>query len=63
MKKPILKRLKGKTVLLVCDVGSKTAVASRVLQDKGINALNIRGGMVEWSRLDLPRWRPEICIK
>ena len=59
--KPLLKRLAGKTVLLICDVGNKTAVASRVLHDKGINALNIRGGMVEWSRLDLPRWRPDVC--
>ena len=62
-KKPILKQLKGKTVLLVCEVGSKTAIASRVLQEKGIDALNIRGGMVEWSRLGLPRWRPDICVK
>jgi cysteine synthase/rhodanese-related sulfurtransferase len=53
---------RGKTVYVMCGLGNRSGVVASTLRDDGIAARSIDGGMLEWSRLNLPRWRPEICI-
>lgn len=53
--------MKGKDVYLVCEMGIKTRVLADLLRQKGFNAFSVSGGCAEWSELDLPRWRPDIC--
>jgi cysteine synthase A len=55
------KKLKGKKVLLVCAMGIRTRVVAEFLREKGVEAYSIKGGATEWSALNLPRWRPNIC--
>ena len=42
--------LKGpKRVLVVCKVGGRSAQATAYLQQVGVDAVNLEGGMLEWS--------------
>jgi hypothetical protein len=43
-------------------MGIKTKVLADLLTQKGVNAYSILGGATEWSELDLPRWRPNLCV-
>ncbi len=52
---------RGKKVVVICRSGRRSALVAETLQKNGIEAVNVQGGMIEWSRLNLPRWRPEIC--
>ncbi len=55
------KKWKNKKVLLVCPMGIRTRAIAQFLREKGIEAYSIKGGATEWSSLNLPRWRPNIC--
>jgi len=55
------KKWKGKKVFLVCAMGIRTRVVAEFLREKGVEAYSIKGGATEWSALNLPRWRPNIC--
>jgi len=52
---------RGKKVIAICRSGRRSALVAEALQKSGIEAVSVQGGMIEWSRLNLPRWRPEIC--
>jgi cysteine synthase A len=56
------KSLKNKKVFLVCPMGIKTKAIATLLRKKGVEAYSILGGLTAWSELDLPRWRPDVCI-
>jgi cysteine synthase/rhodanese-related sulfurtransferase len=55
------KKWKERKVLLVCSMGIRTRAVAEFLRKKGVEAYSIRGGATEWSALNLPRWRPNIC--
>ncbi|MBM3143775.1 MAG: rhodanese-like domain-containing protein [Chloroflexi bacterium] len=42
--------LQGKTLLLVCDAGVRSAQAARHLAKLGVTAYSLRGGMQDWGR-------------
>jgi len=46
--------MSGKSILTICHSGSRSARAARLLRRSGIEALNVRGGMVAWRRAGLP---------
>ena len=56
------KELKGKKVVVICNVGIKSNSVSRLLRKEGIDSYSIHGGITEWSNLNLPRWKPNICF-
>ncbi len=56
------KQWKNMKVVVVCKSGNRSLLVAEALQKNGIDAVSIEGGMIEWSRLNLPRWRPEICV-
>ena len=56
------KESKNKKVLFICKTGNRSGIATQMAQSMGIDALNLIGGVTEWSRLNLPRIRPKICI-
>ena len=41
-------------VLVVCKVGSRSAQATAYLQQLGVEAFNLDGGMIEWSAAGRP---------
>ena len=49
-----LERLQGHEVLVICRSGNRSARAAALLRRNGISALNVRGGMIAWSRHGLP---------
>ena len=55
------KKWKERKVLLVCSMGIRARAVAEFLREKGVEAYSIRGGASEWSALNLPRWRPNIC--
>ncbi len=55
------KKWKDRKVFLVCAMGIRTRVVAEFLREKGVEAYSIKGGAAEWSALNLPRWRPNIC--
>ncbi len=55
------RRWKNRKVILVCPMGIQTRVVAEFLRSKGIKAYSVKGGVTEWSALNLPRWRPNIC--
>lgn len=55
------KKWKDKKVIAICRSGRRSMIVAEALQNNGVEASSVRGGMIEWSRLNLPRWRPEIC--
>lgn len=48
-------------VYIICPYGNRSRVIASLLRKQGIRAFSIEGGMLEWSRLNLPRWKPEAC--
>lgn len=52
---------RGKKVIIICRSGRRSMMVAEALRRNGVEALSVQGGMIEWSRLNLPRWRPEIC--
>lgn len=41
---------KAETVIVVCRSGRRATTAVRQLRSRGLNAVNLRGGMVAWER-------------
>ena len=58
-----IKSLKKKKVIVICNLGLKSNYISSLLRKRGIEAYNLKEGITEWSNLNLPRWKPEICFK
>ena len=46
--------LEGKRVLAICRSGNRSGTAARFLNAQGIETLNVKGGMLAWSRAGLP---------
>jgi cysteine synthase/rhodanese-related sulfurtransferase len=55
--------LKGNKIIVVCNIGLKSNSASRLLRKEGIDSYSMHGGLTQWSNLNLPRWKPDICFK
>ena len=45
---------KDKSILCVCQSGSRSGVAARQLRAAGYTTINLRGGMGAWQRAGLP---------
>jgi len=45
---------KDKPVVLVCKTGTTVSMASKMLREKGFNAVRLAGGMMEWNAQNLP---------
>lgn len=58
-----LKKFKDKKIIFICKTGNRSYIATEIALQKNIKALNLEGGTTEWSRLNLPRVRPKICVK
>jgi rhodanese-related sulfurtransferase len=43
-----------RTILCVCHVGGRSAVAATALRTVGLDARNVTGGMAEWVKAGLP---------
>lgn len=52
---------KQKRVIAICSSGRRSMLVAEALRQNSVEAFSVQGGMIEWSRLNLPRWRPEIC--
>jgi len=48
--KPEIQQLKDKKVLVYCRSGGRSAMAAKVLNDKGFNATNLAGGYMDWTK-------------
>ncbi len=59
----ILSKLRGKKVYVVCNFGSLSYAFAKSLIKNGILAFSISGGLIEWSNINLPRWKPDVCKK
>lgn len=55
------KTAKNKKVIFVCKTGNRSGIATQLARSKKIDALNLAGGVTEWSKLNLPRIRPKVC--
>lgn len=56
-------RWKSKKVFALCRSGKRSELVAQTLRIQGIEAYSVRGGMIEWSRLNLPRIRPDMCSR
>ncbi len=45
---------KDREILVVCRSGNRSLSATRQLASAGFNAVNVRGGLMAWSRAGLP---------
>lgn len=54
---------KDKKVFVICPIGERSKSIVSLLRENKIEAYSIQGGIIEWSRQNLPRWRPNICKK
>lgn len=50
----IQRRFQDKTVLVLCRSGSRSARATSMFKRMGIDATNIKGGIVAWNKQGLP---------
>lgn len=49
-------------VIFICRHGNTSRIASYKAEQLGIKSISLKGGMTEWSRLDLPRVRSGKCV-
>lgn len=56
-------KLKNKKVLIVCNLGLRSNSVTNILRKEKIEVFSLKGGITEWSHLNLPRWKPQICLK
>lgn len=56
-------KLEKRRVLVVCNLGLKSNTVTNLLRKEKIEAFSLKGGITEWSNLDLPRWKPGVCLK
>lgn len=47
-------KLEGRDVYVICRSGQRSARAARYLRAQGIEAKNVKGGMLAWQRSQLP---------
>jgi rhodanese-related sulfurtransferase len=52
-----LKQLTGRQVLVICRSGNRSGRTAGALRRAGIDAKNVRGGMISWQRHQLPTTR------
>ena len=45
---------KDKTLVAVCRTGNRSSVATSILSRAGYQVLNLKGGVVDWTRSGLP---------
>jgi rhodanese-related sulfurtransferase len=45
---------RGRPVAFLCRSGSRSALATRAAAKAGLDAANVRGGVIAWSRAGLP---------
>jgi rhodanese-related sulfurtransferase len=45
---------RDREIICVCQSGSRSSSATRMLSSAGFQAVNMRGGMIGWSRAGLP---------
>lgn len=55
-------QFKGKKVFVVCYRGNSSRNIAEIMRSSGIEAFTVRGGMIEWSKENLPRWKAEGCV-
>jgi cysteine synthase/rhodanese-related sulfurtransferase len=55
--------LRGATVYTVCRSGGRSGTVTSTLRKYGVEAWSLQGGMIAWSAKNLPRVRPEYCVK
>ncbi len=53
-----LRRLDGAEVLVICRSGNRSSRAAALLRRNGVDARNVRGGMLAWQRRRLPMTTP-----
>jgi rhodanese-related sulfurtransferase len=46
--------LEGRKVLAICRSGNRSGTAAKYLNSMGIEAWNVKGGMIAWNRAGLP---------
>ena len=46
-----LKSEDEKKYYMICKTGSRSAKATQIMKNSGLNAINVSGGMMAWSRL------------
>ena len=46
--------LEGRKVLAICRSGNRSGTAAKFLNSQGIEAKNVKGGMLAWNRAGLP---------
>jgi rhodanese-related sulfurtransferase len=46
--------LEGRKVLAICRSGNRSGTATKYLNSMGIEAWNVKGGMIAWNRAGLP---------
>ncbi len=56
-------KLAKRKVLVVCNLGLKSNTITKILRKEKIKAYSLSGGITEWSNLNLPRWKPDVCLK
>jgi cysteine synthase A len=63
--KKIIKKnkLEKRKVLVVCNLGLRSNTIANMLRKEKIEAFSLKGGITEWSNLNLPRWKPDLCFK
>lgn len=49
-----LEQYKDRKIVIVCRTDNRSGVARRMLTEKGYEAVNILGGMVQWNRKGYP---------
>jgi len=47
---------------VICAKGNRSRVVADMLTKAGIRAVSVKGGMMDWSSDNLPRWRPDACV-
>ncbi len=46
-----LKNEDGKKYYMICKTGARSAKATQIMKDSGLNAINVSGGMMAWHNL------------
>jgi len=53
----------SRTIFVFCPYGGVSLEVVSQLRAKGINAFSISGGMLSWSKADMPRIKSEFCMR
>lgn len=57
------KNIKNKKIIFVCKFGNLSRINTFRAKEKGFDAYSLKGGMLEWSKINLPRIRSITCVK